>query len=414
MCQRARRRPDPAPEGIQPLLEPARWCDPVPGLWQQPEAQLGAVREGLAVLGRANGQRQPVEDDRHKDDAHAGFEGPSDLELEQRLVDFAPQTAGTDKGGQHRQPQRHHDGLIDAQHDRGHGLRDLYLGHGLQPGRAETLRHLDRGLGHLPDAQIGKTHHRRHRVDDDGHRRPGVADTEQKDRRQQIDEGRHGLHSVEHRPDGGLNPVVLRTPDPERDAQQHRNHHRHTHERQGRHRRIPHVDSAPEHDPDHGQQRQPQTAEPQPEQPERDDHQRPGPHLQEIFDLTDPVGNDLGDGAGGIAHVGLEPVLADVDPVDEIDARRDGFGETVLEAEDTVDEDRHGQCQHRPSQRGVVHAVDDQQAPQRRAARTRSDRCSHDPVSSPVISTQPEGHGSFICRKAEPHCPRKGLDAKNG
>ena len=57
----------------------------------------------------------------------------------QRLQDRVAETAGADEGGDHDDRERHHDHLVQAEHDRLGGERQLDVAQHLQAGRAEGL-----------------------------------------------------------------------------------------------------------------------------------------------------------------------------------------------------------------------------------------------------------------------------------
>ena len=91
--------------------------------------------------------------------------------------------------------------------------------------------------------------------------RGGRADQEEQRQRGQVDERRHRLHEVEHRRDEPVEPVGQPGPHPERDADEQRHEHRGEGQREGVHALGPQALQPEEHEPGHGEQRDPAVAE---------------------------------------------------------------------------------------------------------------------------------------------------------
>ena len=125
---------------------------------------------------------------------------------------------GADQRRDHHHRQRQHDALGDAGHDRRQGIGQLDLPQELALGRAEGLAGLEELLRHRRDAEMGEPDRRGDGEDHGGDQARHHAEAEQHQRRDQVDEGRHRLHQVEERPDGGVEPGPVRGGDADRHA----------------------------------------------------------------------------------------------------------------------------------------------------------------------------------------------------
>ena len=75
---------------------------------------------------------------------------------------------------------------------------------------------------HLADAEIGQANERRHGIDDRSQHCRDLAEAEEHDCRDEIDEARHGLHDVEHRQRDAPHQLALGKPDAHGHANGHR------------------------------------------------------------------------------------------------------------------------------------------------------------------------------------------------
>src|SRR3954471_653990 len=111
----------------------------------------------------------------------------------QALRDLVTECARADEPADHDDGEHHDDRLVDAEHDRVAGQRDLDLEQHLHPRRAEGRRRFDGVVRHVLDASLHEPdHHRRcieHRRDDSRDAR----DRHQVDERDDVDELRQGL-----------------------------------------------------------------------------------------------------------------------------------------------------------------------------------------------------------------------------
>ena len=111
------------------------------------------------------------------------------------------EAAGADQAGDDDHGQRQHDHLVDARHDRRQGERQLDPRRMWRGRGAEGVGGLDELRVDLADAQLGQPDAGRQREDDGGDDAGDHAEAEEDDARDQVDEGGHGLHEVQHRPD---------------------------------------------------------------------------------------------------------------------------------------------------------------------------------------------------------------------
>ena len=136
------------------------------------------------------GVNQPVGRDSDKGDADTGGETETRVDFGQRNQGLLAQIPGADKGGDDEHAQSHHQCLVDAEHDVGQRQRQLDPFENLQVRAAHRPARLDEVTGDLANAVVGIAD-RRH----DGikrHRDHGgeIADAEQHDDGDQVDEGR--------------------------------------------------------------------------------------------------------------------------------------------------------------------------------------------------------------------------------
>ena len=135
----------------------------------------------------------------------------------------AAQAARADDRRDHDHAQRHHDGLVDAEHDRGLRHRELHLAQ--RSAAASTPNDpddLERRRRHAADPQAGEPDRGRQREDHASRSSPWRADAEQQHERQEVRERGHRLHRVQHRTQDLSRPGRCAGPDPERDADQQR------------------------------------------------------------------------------------------------------------------------------------------------------------------------------------------------
>ena len=100
--------------------------------------------------------RHAVQHDRQDHDPDAGREGGTNVEGLERLIHVRPEARIPDRGGDHDDAERHHDRLVDAEHDRGLRERELHLAQHLAGRRAERRADLDGRLGNGADPEAGR------------------------------------------------------------------------------------------------------------------------------------------------------------------------------------------------------------------------------------------------------------------
>ena len=214
---------------------------------EQPLAPLLLARQHV-VSGRvgavARGLGGTVERDRHDHDREARDHRLADVEVGEGADHRVAQAAAADQGGDDNHREGHHDRLVDAEHDRPAGERQLHPGQHLQAGRAERIGGLHRLVLDAADAERGDPYGRRHGVDHRRDDRGRVPDREQDHDRHQVRERGHDLHGVEHRGDQLLNRVAAAGEHPERDADRKRYEHRRRHQRQRLHALLPQAHEA--------------------------------------------------------------------------------------------------------------------------------------------------------------------------
>ena len=141
-----------------------------------------------------------VEQNGHEDDGQAGLEGGADFQTAQGFQHGISQPAGADQRGDDDDAQGHHDRLVDAGQNGGHGQRDLHFEEGLPLCGAESAGCLDGFVGNAADAQVGEANGRGEGVNDGGDDAGHAGDAEEEEHGNEINEGGHGLHGVEDRP----------------------------------------------------------------------------------------------------------------------------------------------------------------------------------------------------------------------
>jgi hypothetical protein len=151
---------------------------------------------------------------------------------------------------------------------------------------------------------------------------PGhIADAEEHHHRHQIDEGRGGLHGVEHRPNGGRGAFAARQPDADRQADHQAEEDRCQHQRQRHHGLGPGADEADGDQREHRADAEPAPARLPGEQAEEDHHEHVRDGQQRRFDAAQGAVDGPANGLEYRPKVGHQPVQAGVDPVAERDHR---------------------------------------------------------------------------------------------
>jgi len=205
--------------------------------WQphQHAGRAGLPPAGRAPAGLAQGLGDPVERHRQQHDAQPADGGQAHVEAADAAQHHLTEAADGDHGGDHHHRQRQHQRLVDAGHDGRHGQRELHLHQQLPGRRAIGPGGFDEVRPHLPDAERRQAHEWRQREHDrDDHARH-VADAEQHHDRHQVDEGRRGLHGIEHGARPALRAVAGGEQDPQRQSQQQAEHQGGEHERERDH-----------------------------------------------------------------------------------------------------------------------------------------------------------------------------------
>ena len=143
--------------------------------------------------------------------ATPALEAEADVELADGGVDLLAEAAGADHAGDDDHGQGEHDDLVDAGHDRRQGERQLDAQQGAArawcrtPRRPRPVRRRPAGCPARSCGRPGASAKMRVAT-----KTGGGADAEEEDRRDQVDERRHRLHDVQHRPQLGADPRRLR------------------------------------------------------------------------------------------------------------------------------------------------------------------------------------------------------------
>ena len=196
-------------------------------------------RRGPATLPHAPRRGDAVEHDRHDDDRDAPIERGADAQPLQTVQHRLTQTTRADERSDHDDAERHHDRLVDTEHDRRLRQRDLDQAQSLSIGRTERVRDLERRLGDRTDPKRRQTDRGRDRERQGRQQRWRLPDAEQQHERQQVRVGRDRLHRVQDRAQHPLHPWPATGPDPERDPDRQRQDDSHDHQRQRLDRRVP-------------------------------------------------------------------------------------------------------------------------------------------------------------------------------
>src|SRR5690606_30112291 len=279
------------------------------------DGRLGAEAGGHAV-----------EEHREDDDGQARLEAERDVDARQRRDDVVAEAAGADHARDDDHGERQHDDLVDAGHDRRQGERELDLAQDAARRGAERVPGLDDLGVHLPDAELGEPDAGSHGEDDRRDDPRHGAGEEDDDGRDEVDERRHGLHEVEHRPHDRGDAVVARGPDAERDGEEQRDRRRQQDEREGVHRVAPLVDAGDDDEPDERAERQLPALD---EEREGGEHGGDAPARRARQDRVERVvdaDEDVLDEAEQGAERRRDPADERVDPVAEGDAGHERVG----------------------------------------------------------------------------------------
>jgi hypothetical protein len=164
----------------------------------------------VAVEPLAIGLAGTVEDDGNADDRETVEHAQGEVLVVDGPEHLLAQALNANHRGDHDHGERHHDGLVDAGHDGRQRQRHLHVLEPLPAGRSKGIGGLEHVLVDQANAQIGQTDDRRNGVDDDGDQAGHLADAEEHDDGDEIDEARHRLHDVENGVDDALNAVRTR------------------------------------------------------------------------------------------------------------------------------------------------------------------------------------------------------------
>ena len=165
--------------------------------------------------------RDPVERDPERQDGDRRDHALAELAADEPLGDLVAEAARSDEPADHDDGEHHDDPLVDAEHDRVAGERDLDLAQRLPPcrpicpGRLDALGRdvLQASLDEARDHGEGVEHGR----EDARHDR----DRHQVDERDDVDELRQGLQHVVDRTKDVRDRAALRRPDPEAEPEDH-------------------------------------------------------------------------------------------------------------------------------------------------------------------------------------------------
>ena len=156
------------------------------------EAEAGAGAGG-------GGGHHAVGDHGEHGDAGAGDEAGADVGAGERDVDLLAEVAGADQRGDDQHGDREQDRLVDAEQDLGQRQRQPELEEALRRRGAHGAGGLDERGVDLADAERGVADGRGERVEDDGDHGGELADAEQHDDGDEVDEGGQRLQRVDDR-----------------------------------------------------------------------------------------------------------------------------------------------------------------------------------------------------------------------
>ncbi len=212
------------------------------------ESGLQPARRHAFALKRA--ARQPVEKKGDRDDCKSRPEAHAHLHARQPSRNLRSKTAGPHQSSQNHHRQGKKDALVEADQERRRGRGNLDLEQDGAWRCPDGLAKLQQVFRHLLEGERGQPEHRRNAVDDRRDDRRNTPETEDHHGRDQINPGRHGLHDVEHGPDGRLDLAVARSEDPERERDQHGDRNRDGHQGNRLHRGFPktHQKTEPQRD----------------------------------------------------------------------------------------------------------------------------------------------------------------------
>src|SRR5699024_4840928 len=174
---------------------------------------------GIRRLGLRLNRGKPVEVHRQDDDSQTGFETKTCVNAVQRRNNFATKAAGAHHTGDNDHGEREHDDLVYTSHDGWHSQRQLDLSQDPARGGTKGVTSFHNLRVNAANTQFGKAHAWSH-CENDGSNHAGYdTDTENNQRRNEINHWRHGLHEVHNGPQYLRRSVGLST----QNAQRNRN-----------------------------------------------------------------------------------------------------------------------------------------------------------------------------------------------
>lgn len=134
-----------------------------------------------------------------------------------------------------------------------------------------------------------------------------LAEPEEHQRRDEIDEARHGLHDIEHRQSDVADDAALRDENPHGHADHHRDDGRHQHQGERLHRQIPESEDADGNQQRaYGQRQRPAPRTPPGKRHEGENDEPPGQAAQDPFDEQNGLQDDAADRLEDPAIIGDE------------------------------------------------------------------------------------------------------------
>src|SRR5699024_5628819 len=155
---------------------------------------IGTFESGLRL-----DRGKPVEVHGQNDYSKPRFETKTCVNAVQRSNNFATEASSADHTGDNDHGQGEHDDLVYTGHDGWHGQRQLNLAQNLARGGAKGFTSLHDLRINAANTEFGKADARSHRENDCSNHAGYDTDTENNQRRNEVNHWRHGLHEVHNR-----------------------------------------------------------------------------------------------------------------------------------------------------------------------------------------------------------------------
>src|SRR5882672_635481 len=182
---------------------------------------------------RRRALQDAVHHDREDDDGKAGIDAQCYVDGGQGAIDGRAKPPGTNERRDDDHGERHHDGLVYAEHDQRHGVRNLDLPQQLARGRAKGFAGFLQWNGNADDTLARRPDRHRDRKYDCRYEARHPTQAEQYQRRNQVNERGQRLHHIEHRLQRQVEARPARGVDADGNADEQRKQRRIEHEDEG-------------------------------------------------------------------------------------------------------------------------------------------------------------------------------------